>query len=110
VARYGRKDGLVVGSGEDPALSAAHQGGDAFQEVGTIPVQPVEQDAREVEVDADGGVAFQDVDERPVGVAEGVLEDEVEVADGLVGMDRPQQSRGARGGMLLIHAVTRGRR
>jgi len=85
---------LVVTAGEHLKLPARHQRPHALQQRALLGHQVIEQAAGEVNGAGDRRVALQQVQQRFVGHAHGVLVDEIELADRLVIVQHQRQING----------------
>ena len=92
--RQERQDRLIVAPAEQLHLPARRQRPDPLQEPGLVGAQPVQQAAAIVQREAHAGVALKRPQERLVRLGVGLLEDEPEVPDRLMAVDRHQQRHG----------------
>ena len=89
-----RQDRLVEGPADDLDPALGDQLGQAVEILGMLDVEPFHQRAAGVQADLQRLVAAEDVEKRPVAVLVGLLEDVVEIADGLMIVEDQDESNG----------------
>ena len=94
--RQHREHRFVEGTAHDLDLPFGHESGDAVEIVGVVPVEPFGQRSARMERQPDAGMPFEQFQERQVAVLVGLLDDAVEVADGLVVVENEDEPDGGR--------------
>ena len=92
--RQHRQHWLVERAPHDLDLPLGHEAGDAVEVVGMVAVEPLSQRAACVERQPDPGMAFEEFQKRQVAVPVCLLDDAVEVADGLVVVENEDEPDG----------------
>jgi len=103
--RDGDENRFVETPAEEFDLAFRNESLQARKILTAIRFDPLEQRTGIVQADVDGGMFFEEFDEREIGVLEGFFEDVGEIAARLVGMDHEDEMKAFRHGTILLSSI-----